>query len=171
MSWHLPKIHLEIWEMKANPVLKTLTKMNMNSSFVELKCFHPKSIKNRNTIISMKHRNTITELIFLISPMKMLKWSLTGSTKNLHVKTGVLKMSEMTTALQIWANNLFFIDLFQSDTTDNKSLFHLKLLMKFKRNCKMQVHLLRLSKSTLYNNWTFLTYHFDLFMGSPSFDS
>ena len=64
----------------------------------------------------MKHRNTITELIFRISPMNMLKWSLTGSTKNLHVKTGVLKMSEITTALQIWANNLFFIDLFQSDT-------------------------------------------------------
>ena len=122
--------------MKANPVLKTLTKMNMNSSFVELKCFHPKSIKNRNTIISMKHRNTITELIFRISPMNMLKWSLTGSTKNLHVKTGVLKMSEMTTALQIWANNLFFIDLFQSDTTDNKSLFHLKLLMKLKETAK-----------------------------------
>ena len=94
----------------------------MNSSFVELKCFHPKSIKNRNIIISMKHRNTITELIFRISPMNMLKWSLTGSTKNLHVKTGVLKMSEMTTALQIWANNLFFIDLFQSDTSKDDKI-------------------------------------------------
>ena len=103
-------------------------------------------------IISMKHRNTITELIFRISPMNMLKWSLTGSTKNLHVKTGVLKMSEMTTALQIWANNLFFIDLFQSDTTDNKSLFPYQIIDEIERNCKMQVHLLKLSKSTLYNN-------------------
>ena len=60
----------------------------------------------------------------------MLKWSLTGSTKNLHVKTGVLKMSEMTTALQIWANNLFFIDLFQSDTTDNKSLFPSQIIVE-----------------------------------------
>ena len=95
----------------------------MNSSFAELKCFHPKSIKNRNAIISMKHRNTITELIFRTSPMKMLKWALTGPTKNLHVKTGVLKMSAVTTALQIWANNLFLIDLFQSDTAENESLF------------------------------------------------
>ena len=55
----------------------------------------------------------------------MLKWSLTGPNKNLHVKTGVLKMSEVTTALQIWANNLFFIDLFQSDTAKSKSQAHM----------------------------------------------
>ena len=65
----------------------------------------------------------------------MLKWSLTGSTKNLHVKTGVLKMSEMTTALQIWANNLFFIDLFQSDTAENESLVF-KLLMGKIAKCR-----------------------------------
>ena len=61
-------------------------------------------------------------------------------------------MSERTTALQIWANNLFFIDLFQSDTTDNKSLFHPQIIDEIELNCKMQVHLLKLSKSTLYNN-------------------
>ena len=69
----------------------------------------------------MKQRNTITELIFRTNSMKMLKSSLTGPTKNLHVKTGVLRMSVITRALHIWASSLFFIDLFQSDTSGSES--------------------------------------------------
>ena len=87
----------------------------MNSSFVELKCFQAKSNKTRNAIISMKQRNIMTALIFRTNAMIILKFSLAGPTKNLHVKTGVLRMSVITRALHIWANSLFFIDLFKSD--------------------------------------------------------
>ena len=84
----------------------------MNSSFMELKYFHPKSNANRKTMISMKQSKMMTALKCLMNWTKMLKGSLMGPTKNLHVKTGVTKILMTTTALHISANNLFFIDLF-----------------------------------------------------------
>ena len=119
--YYLPNSHLEIWVVKPKHVLNTLTKKNMNSSFVELKWFQAKSNKTLNAIISMKQRNIMTALIFRTNAMIILKLSLAGPTKNLHVKTEVLKMTEMTTALQIWANSLFFIDLFKSDTSESEA--------------------------------------------------
>ena len=52
--------------------------------------------------------------------MIILKLSLVGPIKNLQVNAAVLKMTEMTIALHIWANSLFFIDLFKSDTFESK---------------------------------------------------
>ena len=95
----------------------------MNSSFVELKWFQAKSNNTRNAIISMKQRNIMTALIFRTNAVIILKLSLAGPTKNLHVKTEVLKMTEITIALHIWANSLFFIDLFKSDTSENEAHF------------------------------------------------
>ena len=120
ISTYLPNSHLEIWVVKAKYVLKTLTKKNMNSSFVELKCFQAKTNKTRNAIISMKQRCIMTALIFRTNAMIILKLSLVGPIKNLQVNAAVLKMTEMTIALHIWANSLFFIDLFKSDTFESK---------------------------------------------------
>ena len=69
----------------------------------------------------MKQRNIMTALIFRTNAVIIPKLSLAGPTKNLHVKTEVLKMTEMTIALHIWANSLFFIDLFKSDTSESEA--------------------------------------------------
>ena len=93
-------------------MLYTLTKTDIKSSLVELKCFHPKSNKNRNTIISMKQRKIMTASKCPINPTKMLNLSLIGPTKNLHVTTGVIIILLTTIILHICANSLFFNDLF-----------------------------------------------------------
>ena len=53
---------------------------------------------------------------------KILKCSLMGPIKNLQVKKGVLNIALAITALHIWAKSLFFIDLFQSDTSINDKI-------------------------------------------------
>ena len=108
----LPKIHLDVCVTKAKSMLHTFTKTDMKSSLVELKCFHPKSNKNRNTIISMKQRKIMTASKCPINPTKMLNLSLIGPTKNLHVTTGVIIILLTTIILHICANSLFFSDLF-----------------------------------------------------------
>ena len=108
---YLPNIHLESCATKLKPTLNKLRKPNTNSSFVELKCFHPKSNKHRKTIISVKQSIIMTASKFRINKIKMLKFSLTGPTKNLHVITEVVKLV-IRTALQLCATSLFFIDLF-----------------------------------------------------------
>ena len=110
-AFYLPNIHLENWVTKEKPILNKLRKRNINSWFAKMKCFHPKSNKNRNAMISVKQSAIMTASIFRINTIKMLKFSLIGPTKNLHVKNGVVKLVTRT-ALQIWANSLFFIDLF-----------------------------------------------------------
>ena len=108
----LPKIHLDVCVTKAKSMLHTFTKTDMKSSLVELKCFHPKSNKNRNTIISMKQRKIMTASKCRMNSTKMLNCSLIGPTKNLHVKTGVIKILLTIIILHICANSLFFNDLF-----------------------------------------------------------
>ena len=63
-------------------------------------------------MISMKQSKMMTALKCLMNWTKMLKGSLMGPTKNLHVKTGVTKILLVTIALHICANSLFFIDLY-----------------------------------------------------------
>ena len=63
-------------------------------------------------MISMKQRKMMTALKCLMNWTKMLKGSLMGPTKNLHVKTGVITILLVTIALHICANSLFLIDLF-----------------------------------------------------------
>ena len=124
-AFYLPNIHLESCVRKVKLKLNKVRKPNMNSSFVELKCFHPKSNKNRNAIISVKQSIIMTASKFRINKIKMLKFSSTGPTKNLHVKTGVVKLVTRI-ALQIWATSLFFIDLFYRVIHQKVWLFSLK---------------------------------------------
>ena len=122
-TYYLPNIHLEVCATNAKPILKILRKRHINSSFVELKYFHPKRNKIRNMIISRKQRSNIVKSKHRISETKILKCSLMGPIKHLHVKTGVLKKVLAIIALHIWAKSLFVIDLFQSDTSKIHSTF------------------------------------------------
>ena len=102
----------------------------------------------------------ITEFIFRTNSTKMLKWSLTGPTKNLHVKTGVLRMSVITRALHIWANSLFFIDLFQYDTSVSKA--DKSATAKFVLNFKIlsEEALLILLQTSNYRNIIIFVLHY-----------
>ena len=100
--------------------MNVLRKRNISSSFVVLKCFHTKIFRIRNTIISRKQRSIICITQDLTNETKILRCSLMGPIKNLHVKTGVLKTERAIIALEFCAISLFFIDLFQSNTSRNK---------------------------------------------------
>ena len=117
---YLPNIHLEICVTKAKSILQIVTKTYTNSSFVVLKCFHTKIFRIRNTIISRKQRSIICITQDLTNESKILRCSLMGPIKNLHVKTGVLIIERAIIALEFCAISLFFIDLFQSNTSRNK---------------------------------------------------
>ena len=119
---YLPNIHLEICVTKAKSILQIVTKTYTNSSFVVLKCFHTKRFRIWNMIISMKQRRIIIASKHRINETKILKCSLMGSIKNLHAKIGVLKIALALIALHIWAKSLFFIDLFQSDTSKDDKI-------------------------------------------------
>ena len=81
----------------------------------------------------MKQRSIIDASKHLINETKMLKCSLIGPIKNLHVKTGVLKIELAIIALHICAKSLFFIDLFQSDTSKDYYLllFDFSMVLTF----------------------------------------
>ena len=118
----LPNIHLEICVTNVKQVLKISRNRDINSSFPIFKCLWTKRFRIRNIIISMKQRSIIVASKHRINETKILKCSLMGPIKNLQVKKGVLNIALAITALHIWAKSLFFIDLFQSDTSKDDKI-------------------------------------------------
>ena len=102
--------------------MKISRNRDINSSFPIFKCLWTKRFRIRNIIISMKQRSIIVASKHRINETKILKCSLMGPIKNLQVKKGVLNIALAITALHIWAKSLFFIDLFQSDTSKDDKI-------------------------------------------------